>query len=255
MNVETIAFKITEPFLLTPVNETEVKDFGHELWSALVHNIAMTSPELYSYSSLALERRWKDGLSAIVISGNCIVSHISLIPLVANKRRIILEKRFCCSFSNLEDIWESATGWTCPRYRKRGIQRAIRQILYARVPKGSLIVAFCVGVGASPVLSGLGWHLVSWKDFKCIGLLLGYIQGEEFYHHCGHVIHVKDLLPFLGYGRFPNSLPPHKWESGIHLWLNNLSQAESIEQYISLYASNHTDLYERIIYETGGNSV
>jgi len=255
MKPQIIAFKITKELLLIPMHKSEVKSLGCELWSELQAKILVTSPELYSYSSLALERRWNDGLSAIVISENRIISHASVIPLVAKQRKIILEERFCCSFSFLDNIWESATGWTCPRFRKRGIQRAIRQVLYARVAEESLIVAFCAGVGASPVLSALGWHLVSWKDFRYIGLLLGYSLDKKFYHHCGHVINIHNLTPFQGYGKFPDSFPHHKWESGFHLWLNNQSQAESIERRISSCTSKHTDLYEEIIHETGGNAV
>lgn len=228
-----IAFELTKNLSLNPIDSDQIENLGSQIWSRLHEEISTDSPRLY-FSSLNLKMRWQKGCSAIVINQNKIIAHISLIPLISPNKKILFQKIFSCPESLLENIWESATGWTDPKFRRKGIQYKIRQKLYEQISQDSLIVAHCIGIGASPILSKLGWHLVNWDEYRFIRLLLGEIKNKKFYHHSGNIIPIENLKFFLGYGSFPNSIPSHNWENYIHLWINNISKAKFIESSISL---------------------
>ena len=71
------------------------------------------------------------------------------------------------------DVYESMTGWTAPELRKHGLSLHLRQPLLARFARPDcLFIGFTAGVGASPVLSRLGWQVAPWSQITFVGSII-----------------------------------------------------------------------------------
>jgi hypothetical protein len=197
-------------------------------WLRMKREIEETAPHINNYT----DRQWREffasGHAAIVVAGRHIIAHVSLIDLTPLSRR----QRAVGSVGQAWPwlgVWESATGWTHPNLRRKGLQRFLRKHLYKRAPAQDLLVSYCIGTSASPVLSGLGWVVVPWSQFSVVSALIGHVdsEGVRLYQGVHRTFSGRDL--YQGFGRYPDAKPLHDWEACVHLWVSDAAKALECE--------------------------
>ena len=79
-------------------------------------------------------------------------------------------------------VYKTATGWTHPKWRRKGLSFTIRKHLYSQFENPTtLLIGSCVGLGAGPVLLKLGWNLVGWQKLRFVGSFLKWFRPGKHY--------------------------------------------------------------------------
>jgi hypothetical protein len=210
--------------------EETAKSFADdaEPWQRMKREIEETAPLINNYTDRQWQERFARGHAAIVVAGRQILAHVSLIDLTPLSRR----QRAAAHVGQAWPwfgVWESATGWTHPDLRRKGLQRFLRRLLYERAPSQDLLVSFCIGTAASPVLSELGWAAAPWSEFPIVAALMGGLEAGGLRLYQGSYRSFGNRKLYLGSGRYPDAKPLHDWETCVHLWVRDAAQAQACE--------------------------
>ncbi len=204
------------------------------LWHGLAQRL-IEEPGLHNYSGETLESRWREGRAAVAVAGGEIVSYISLIPLFTQERQQRLNAHACSSSKPPAiELYESATGWTHPKWRSLGVSRFLRrQLLQRDDAPARLYLSATIGLGASRVLPGLGWRLRSWAEFPFVSALIGMPCAQPHAHP--HLIprQPSTLGPYLGMPLTPQQNPDHRWGDYSHLWLSDIELAKALDRQLA----------------------
>lgn len=214
-------------------------------WEALAANIA-TEPTLTPFGAATLRERWERGQAAILLGnaatgtsgGNEIKAYTSVVPVFSDATRRALARTLDVGVARLPkiDVYESMTGWTAPSLRKHGVSLHLRRPLLDRFARPDcLFVGFTAGVGASPVLSRLGWEVAPWTEIMFAGSLI-----ENSTVDCDSGVptgwHVHGLKPYAGPKLTSFDGAAHDWASYCYFWVSDPRLAALLDHQLSALA-------------------
>lgn len=193
-----------------------------DIWEKFATTIRQSEREtLISYEAQQLRKRWADTRATVLLREGAICSFVSADALLPN----------CMFDSNPAgiDVFELKTGWTRPDLRRRGLSTWCRTKLLDQFQPDVLLLSFCNGVAASPVLSKLGWQRLSWKAAPYLSGLVGWFSNDGFYKTgVGQTSATRSAFN----GRhIPYRIEDKaKWERRIHLWCNDPERAFHVDE-------------------------
>jgi hypothetical protein len=229
---EKLAYQLelsdTEGIRLHP----ETQPISNVLWQNLALNVAK-EVSLTSYPPQVLAERWEQGRAAIAFWRGEIVSYISVVPIFIAPTRLKLAEIMGLhpeQFPNI-DINESATGWTQPAWRRRGLSFQLRQRLLGRFGQTNrLYVTIAVGLGAAPVVTRLGWQLVPWGEVTYVSSMVGLPQADV----ADKIKIGRRLPPGMKLYRGAAALNEnHPWEQFCHFWVSDLALASQLNLHLA----------------------
>jgi hypothetical protein len=230
--MKLLAFQVESNSDESPVQcgEDTAISFAEDLgpWARMRGEIEETAPSVNNYTERQWQERFASGHAAIVVVGRRIVAHISLVdPTQFSRHR--RATAYVGQAWPWFGVWESTSGWTHPDTRRKGLQRFLRTRLYERAPRQDLLVSFCIGTAASPVLSELGWVVAPWSQFLVVSELIGHVDsgGVRLYQGVYRNFGGRDL--YQGRGRYPDATPSHDWDAYVHFWVRDAAQALECE--------------------------
>ncbi len=216
--------------------QSPIQSVPQAAWQKMAANIAYEE-SLTSYPADALSNRWQEGRAAVAIKDNEIVSYISLILVFSQATRLELSKQIGVAPDCMPntDLYESATGWTHPAWRRKGISLQLRRQLLKRFnDPNCLYITIAVGLAASPVVARLGWRLVSWGEIACVSSLVGLPRTSA----AGKISRTGRQLPpgmklYAGKHITPDRQTTHPWQHFCHFWVSNLPLAVDLNRQLS----------------------
>ncbi len=217
---------------LTEVTRPVISD---PTWQKLANNIAQEE-SLTSYPAAVLARRWEQGYAAIALKDDEIVSYTSVVPLFFTKTRQALSRELGIDYSQWPkvDMYEFASGWTHPSWRRKGISLQLRHDLLGQLDRSDcLIASISVGLGASYVLEKLGWQIAAWSKIAYVTGLIGLpTAGLE-----GEIQKIGWPLPpplkrYEGKPVSPSQNPEHHWNDYCHFWISDLALAKALNHQL-----------------------
>lgn len=223
-------------------------------WEALIAN-TQKEPALITYPGSHLVDRWKNGYGAIAIHRDEIISHVSIISTFSEPIRRQLSQAINVDYQCIPkvDVYECATGWTDPSWRRRGINIKLRnQIIQRFGGSKSLFMSFCKGLAAAPVLESLNWRLVSWDDESClfVSSLVAWFEQRDDAHICHKVrvgtYNISDMKPYTGPHISPR-FDSHAWETHYHLWVSDLRLVKELNKELSRLLDADLERWRHII--------
>lgn len=218
-------------------------------WQRLADHIAQEE-SLSHYQFQTLANRWLEGRAAIALYKGDIVSYISLIPIFAEVAREKLSQIADVSLALMPtlEMYESATGWTAPVWRHRGLSLQLRGHLMGRFERPQrLFISATIGLGASYVLPKLGWQLASWRRLPFATALMGMsIVGLE------DKLQIKarqpaHLLAYHGEPTSPMENPGHDWAKYCHFWVADIDLAEKLNEQLSNWLVGDVQRWREIV--------
>ena len=129
-----------------------------------------------SYPAHVLANRWQQGHAVLATLGDEIIGYSSVVLVFGEATRRKMSQEIGVGYSQMPsiDLCEFATGWTHPRWRRKGISLQLRRRLLAQLGGPTcLFVSVSTGLGASPVLERLGWQIVAWGKVAFVSSLIG----------------------------------------------------------------------------------
>lgn len=216
-------------------HQTESYDFSHRThlhsvsslnWHQLAKEIS-EEEALISYSTQDLISRCEKLRSAVAVINREIVCHVSALTLLDAKigKQLTGEKHH--GLGESLRISEVQTGYTRSDVRRHRIFGELRAKLLRSLGRGDaqndLVLSFCNGVAASPVLSKLGWRRFGWDRYPFVSSLVGWFEDETFYK--------------VGVGTIDNH--GRKAWNGKHTTYTE-REKRMFDQYISIWASDKT---------------
>ncbi len=205
------------------------QDVSELNWDQLASSIA-AEPALVSYEKETLIRRFVDRNAAIVVLGSDIVSYVSIRPIMSPRISDRIFGRQNLPLAPRGFIYEMATGWTRPDYRRRRLSTFLRNKLFNvalnRNPS-VLFLSYSKGIGAGPVLSKMGWKRLSWENAPYLSALVGW-ASEDFFH--------KTSVGELDVGE-------RKLWHGVHSAID-LTVENDLDKYVTLWVSDSSEALE-----------
>jgi hypothetical protein len=225
---------------LIPVPYSSISE---QMWQEAAYNINLEKG-LRHYPGQVLAERWQQGLASVAVKDDCIVSYISLVPVLCQETW----PTFCtemgidlCAAPDI-DVYGGATGWTHPAWRQKGISTQLRLPLYERLSAPNcLYICMTVGVGASPLLAKLGWRVAAWSQMPYVGSLMG-VPITGFENLVGSAWWAPpDMTRYEGPHIVPGQDTAHDWPRFYHLWVSNAALAADMDKQLREMA--HGDLH------------
>lgn len=203
-------------------------------WQQLAANVAR-EPTLTPFPAETLRERWERGHAAILLQNHEIAAYISCAPVFSEATRAELASVLGVPRQQVPaiDVYESLTGWTAPALRKRNVSLRLRLPLLARFDRPErLFIGFTAGLGASPVLSKLGWQVAPWSQISYVGSII-----ENSTVDCDNGIprgwQVHGLKPYDGPTIRSFSDPGHDWASFCYFWISNAGLAQTLDRKLA----------------------
>jgi hypothetical protein len=212
-------------------------------WEVLAAYVSM-EPTLTPFPAATLRERWERGHAAILLQDGAgdpeILAYTSLVPVFSDATRRALAHALGVRVGTLPqtDVYESMTGWTTPGLRKHGISRHLREPLLERFARPDcLFIGFTVGVGASPVLSRLGWEVAPWNEIMFVGSII-----ENSTVDCASGAprgwHVRGLKPYEGPALHSFEGAPHDWAAYCYFWVSEPHLAARLDYELDVLAEH-----------------
>jgi hypothetical protein len=178
-----------------------------------------------------LENRWRQGYAAIAMQAEQITGYTSVVPVYAAPRRAKLAQELGLSAGLLPaiDLYEFASGWTHPHFRRLGLSLRLRQKLLPQFsgPAG-LCVSVGVGLGAAPVLERLGWRMLAWNEIPFASSLIGLPGAGPAVDPARVWQPPPGLAPYNGPPVVPSQQPHHPWEQYCHFLASDPALAAAL---------------------------
>jgi hypothetical protein len=214
-------------FIATEIEEREARltacaasEIIPEAWDEFAACVAL-EPTLISYPSSVFRARWEQGHAAVAACAGHIVSYTSLVTVfdTAFRRKLAAIWPQVGGCLPPIDLYESATAWTHPHWRRHGISLALRGPLLQRFCEPHILcVAVGVGLGSAPVLSKLGWSVLSWHEIPYLSSLIAVpLAGYEAQVGPGWLM-PGDLRLYEGKPTFFGNGSCHEWKQFYHFW-------------------------------------
>ena len=204
-------------------------------WQSLAESIAREA-NLTTYPAPMLARRWQQGYAAVAIEADEIVSYTSVVPVYSEASRRQMGALIGVEADRMPavELFEFATGWTRPDCRRKGISLQLRQKLLERFSSPNCLhISISVGLGASPILERLGWHLVSWSKIPFVTSLIGVpTVGLEDKIGLGWSP-PPELKRYEGDHLSPRQDTDHPWAEFCHFWVSNPVLAGELNRELS----------------------
>ena len=161
------------------------------MWDQLAHDLN-AQKSLVSCTAFSLATRCKKGYSAVALHDGRIVSHRSLVPIVASGADApswaTLTQGFDCQEAALPtaSLFSFSNVWTAPEWRGQKINRSLWAPLADRyLTPGNVGISMMLGL-ASPMAARFGWQIVAWDRARFIGSLIS-LPAKEFPERATHV--------------------------------------------------------------------
>jgi hypothetical protein len=225
---------------LIPVPYSSISE---QMWQEAAYNINLEKG-LRHYPGQVLAERWQQGLASVAVKDDCIVSYISLVPVLCQETwpAFCTEMGIDLYTAPAIDVYGGATGWTHPAWRQKGISTQLRLPLYERLSAPNcLYICMTVGVGASPLLAKLGWRIAAWNQMPYVGSLMG-VPITGFENLVGSAWWAPpDMTRYEGPHIVPGQDTAHDWPRFYHLWVSNAALAADMDKQLRKMA--HGDLH------------
>lgn len=220
--------------MLTSCTESEI---SAAMWEELAACIA-SEPTLNPYPASILAQRCQEGYSAVAIYNGHIISHISLAPIVEHTSGDLtwstITQTLGVPVSNLpdSDVYEFATSWTHPHWRRKRISLALRPPLMDRWFKtNTLGISGMLGL-ASPILGLLGWQILAWDAIPYVNSLLA-VPEKGFSAYAGYAWPASPDFPLYQGPHIPIDHPAHHLKKYHYCWVSDPSTAIALNQELS----------------------
>lgn len=196
-------------------------------------------PTLVAYPASVFRARWEQGCAAVALDDGHIVAYTSLMPAfdAALRGRLAAAGYPGAALLPEVDLYEFVSGWTHPGWRRRDVSLALRrELLECFSAPNVLCTSVALGLGASPVLTRLGWAIVPWSQIPFASSLLAVpLAGYE------EVLDKAWLMPERQqvYNGPPLVYEPgstHPWKDFHHFWVARLALALSLEEQLCIAA-------------------
>lgn len=185
---------------------------------------------LISYGVQDLISRCNEIRSAVAIDGPEIVCHVSA--------RTLLDAEIGAELTGLKHhglgdalrISEVQTGFTRKDARRHKVFTELRAKLLRNLEKGDapndLVLSFCNGIAASPVLDKLGWRRFGWTKYPFVSSLVGWFDDDYFYKVGVGIIQDAGREPWNGKHMKYSDETKHYFENYISIWSSDKSPDE-----------------------------
>jgi GNAT superfamily N-acetyltransferase len=253
--MESLAYAVTPLSTQKYVELSSVSEpvVSHSTWQELADKIAKEE-SLTSYPRAVLARRWEQGYAALALHNEEIVSYTSVVPLFFDKTRRRLSRELDVDEVHLPntDLYEFASGWTDPAWRRKGISLQLRRNLLGRLDMPRcLIASISVGLGASYVLEKLGWQIAGWGKIPYLTSLIGIptagLEGK-IDQKMGWSL-PSELERYEGQPISPSQNPDHAWADFCHFWISSLPLAQKTDQQISTLLNDNLRRWREAVLE------
>lgn len=179
----------------------------------------------------ALIGRWARGEGAVLLDGEQIIGHTSVVEIfcAANRARFADALGFNVEQLPAVDVWKLATAWTHPDWRRRHIQTRLTRALQDRCARQSLITAVAIGLAGSPLVADFGWQIVSWAGLPFMTALIGIpVSGYE------DRVEARwwpppGVVRYNGPHISPHEDTGHDWARFGHLWVSSSEIAGELD--------------------------
>lgn len=204
------------------------------VWETLAANVAR-EPSLTPFPAETLCERWERGHAALLLQDHEIAAYVSLAPVFSEATGQELASVLGVSGRQVPRIrvYESLTGWTAPALRKKNLSLRLRQPLLARFDRPEyLFIGFTAGLGASPVLSKLGWQVMPWSQIAYVGSI---IENSTVDCESGtpRGWHVHGLMPYDGPPIRSFGDPGHDWAAFCYFWISDVGLALALNRQLA----------------------
>ena len=214
---------------LTPCAPCEI---GPAAWDDLAACVAQ-EPALVSYPGQIFRCRWEQGNATIAVHDGQIVSYTSLVAVFDATFRSQLAAVWRHADGRLPpiDLYEFATGWTRPSWRRNDANLALRRHLLQRFSAPHMLcVGVTVGLGASPVLTRLGWSVLAWSRIAYLGSLIAVpLAGHEAGLGRGWLMPGGVRL-YEGEPLTYRAHSAHPWDRFCHFWVAQEALARRLDE-------------------------
>jgi hypothetical protein len=190
-------------------------------------------PSLISYPGCVFRGRWERGSAAVAVHDGHIVSYTSLEAAYDATFREQLAATWRHVNGSLPpiDLYEFATGWTDPAWRRNDVNLALRRELLSRFcAPHMLCVGVTLGLGAAPVLTRLGWSVLAWSQIAYLSSLIAVpLPGHEDGLGTGWLFPGGLRL----YEGSPLTYAPHAghpWGQFCHFWVARAGLARTLDE-------------------------
>jgi hypothetical protein len=229
----TFSFADVSPAERVDLVRSPVSSIPDTSWQELSNYVAHERG-LRPCSANVLSERWQQGCAAVAIQDDQIVGYISIVELLGEVTwgRFNAEIRRDCVRPNI-DMYGLATGWTHPAWRQKRVSLELRRQLLARFDDSNrLCISVTAGLGASPVLARLGWHIVAWSEIPYTSGLAGVpiagfgdLVGEGWRLPPG-------MVPYEGQHTAPDQETAHDWKPFCYLWVSSVALATELDNQL-----------------------
>lgn len=217
-------------------------------WQAAAALIAGETSVL-TRSAEKMKTRWQNNQAAIAISEQQeIVAYVALAPSLASPTRQKLNE-YLGLYLPQPDVYAGVTGWTHPDWRRLGLARAIRTPLYGQYTEHQqLVIVSTIGMGGSPVVSGMGFRLLGWDTVPFLSSLEGwYRPGEAYIIGDDYWQVYPGIEPYNGSHITPRTHPDHEWHRYFHFWVSDEVIACQLDADLTQVLGGNLDLWRRAI--------
>jgi hypothetical protein len=238
---------------LAPCAACEIEEVA---WDEFADCVAH-EPALVSYPGHVFRARWEQGYAAVAVQAGHILSYTSLAPVMDAGFRSKLVAT--CSQYNGQlpaiDLYEFATGWTHPTWRRNDVSLALRRQLLQRFNSPNLLcVGVTVGLGASPVLSRLGWYALPWSRISYLSsLIVVPLAGYEARTGKGWMI-PDGLQLYEGEPLNYEANSNHPWKQFCHFWVAQEALARRLDDCLCTAACSDLRSWRDAIVRTHAES-
>jgi hypothetical protein len=220
-------------FRLTPCALGEISD---AMWEDLAARIA-GEPSLLTCPVRILAQRCIEGHAELAVHSGRIVHYSSFAPIAdsgtgahswaALTERLDVQPEALPTIS----VYELASGWTDPAWRRMGINRVLRQRLVDRILNnaghGNALGMSGMGGVAAPLDRWLGWQILAWHAAPFVSSLIG-VPAADFPTQAASGWRTPPRLRLYEGGRSPREDPALRWEDFCFCWVSNVALANQL---------------------------
>jgi len=203
-------------------------------WTQLAADIGREA-SLTAYTAQQLAHRWEQGCAVLAAYDGRIVSYTSLVPVFNADSRARLSQLLNLPADQLPavNVYEFASGWTHPDFRRRGISLQLRRCLLARFDRPDILqVSISIGLGASPVLERMGWQIIGWQQIAWVSSLIGLPAAAAGANINRGWQPPAELKQYNGAPIIPSQTKTHPWSRYCHFWVSNPALARDTDKQL-----------------------
>ncbi len=229
---------------LEPADNGAVPKVG---WQKMAEQITYEE-SLKHYPAEVLRDRWQQGRAAIVVNLSEIIAYMSLVPVYVETTRREFGRALGVEPDQLPgiNVYESATNWTHPAWRQRGISLQLHRRLLKQFSGSNLYISIAAGLAVSPVLARLNWQLVAWNKIAFVSSLIGVPKAGLEGEIKGRWL-PQEMKLYEGEHIALGQNTTHSWDNFCHFWVSDLSLASEMDRQLSTRLNENLQRWQKAV--------